>query len=182
MPCGAGARNPLFLAKLSALPPCFFCDSNVRTRRERVSLTESVGVIGPAGPFGGRAAPNRTHSAFRQSESHRGRAAKYSTVPEQGIPSITPKCRRWPAMGGAVPLRMRRIAIIHIIPASRHTGRTDGRSILSSLVGVRLTPRAYVSPAAIQAPARRSVMPAVDWRVIPRSQRFVPKPRRMEFT
>ena len=32
------------------------------------------------------------------------------------------------------------------------------------LVGVRLTPRAYVSPAAIHAPARRSVMPAVDWR------------------
>ena len=50
------------------------------------------------------------------------------------------------------------------------------------LVGVRLTPRAYVSPAATHAPARRrrSVIPAVDWRVISRSQRFVPKPRRTE--
>ena len=58
-------------------------------------------------------------------------------------------------------------ATAHAIIHSREP--TDGRPGRSMLVGVRLTPRVYVSPAATHAPARRrrSVMPAVDWRVDP---------------
>ena len=81
------------------------------------SLTENVGVIGPAGLLRGRAGPNRiSHSAFRQ--SHRGVAAR-SMGKVEGRAS---RQNTVPAMGGAVPLRMR-----SFIPASRQTDVLDVR-------------------------------------------------------
>ena len=146
MPCGSGARNPRFLAKLNALPACFFCDLNVRIRMGgEGSLTESVGVIGPAGLLRGRAGPNRiSHSAFRQ--SHRGVALGWRWGRSRVEHRAKILCLRWEEQCHC--------ACDH----SYHTREpTNGRPGRSMLVGVRLTPRAYVSPAAIQAPARRSV-------------------------
>ena len=135
-------------------------------------MTESVGVIGPAGLLRGRAGPNRiSHSAFRQ--SHRGVALGWRWGRSRVEHRAKILCLRWEEQCHC--------ACDH----SYHTREpTNGRPGRSMLVGVRLTPRAYVSPAAIQAPARRSVSNSIASGgragVISRSQRFVPKPRRME--